>query len=72
MRTTIDIDRDLLERAKAALDAPTYKATIEKALEDVVERGALHRAVDELKGSDLSWDLDELLAYRRLGHGDAA
>lgn len=72
MRTTIEIDRRMLERAKRALEAKTYKQAIERALQQAIRQADLRRLVDELEGSDLSWDVDELLAYRRLGHGDAA
>lgn len=72
MRTTIEIDRRMLERAKRALDAKTYKQAVERALEQAIQQADLRQLVDELEGSDLTWDLDELLAYRRLGRGDAA
>lgn len=37
-RTTIEIDEDLLERAKRALGCPTTRATIEEALRRVAEQ----------------------------------
>jgi Arc/MetJ family transcription regulator len=36
-RTTIEIDEELLVRARRALDAPTTRATVEEALRRVVE-----------------------------------
>ena len=41
-RTTIEIDQQLLERAKRALDCPTTRATVEEAL-----RRAAEQAEDE-------------------------
>jgi Arc/MetJ family transcription regulator len=37
-RTTIEIDEDLLERAKRALGRPTTRATIEEALRRAAEQ----------------------------------
>lgn len=36
-RTTIEIDEDLLERAKRALGSPTTRATVEEALRRAAE-----------------------------------
>ncbi|CAN5280459.1 hypothetical protein BH20GEM2_BH20GEM2_19030 [soil metagenome] len=72
MRTTIDIDRDRLERAKRALAARTYKEAIERSLDDAIRKAEMRRIVDELKGSDVTWDVEELLAYRRRGRDDAS
>ena len=36
-RTTIEIDEDLLERAKRALGEPTTRATVEEALRRAVQ-----------------------------------
>jgi Arc/MetJ family transcription regulator len=36
-RTTIEIDEDLLERAKRALGEPTTRATVEEALRRTVQ-----------------------------------
>lgn len=41
-RTTIEIDQQILERAKRALDCPTTRATVEEAL-----RRAAEQAEDE-------------------------
>ena len=69
MRTTVDLDRSLLERAKKALGTATYREAITRALEEAVARADLRRLVDQLEGSDATWDLDALLSYRRLEHG---
>lgn len=71
MRTTVDLDRELLERAKAALGTSTYREAITRALEEAVSRAELRVLVDDLAGSDVTWGLEELLSYRRVerGHG---
>lgn len=43
-RTTIEIDQQLLDRAKRALDLPTTRATVEEAL-----RRAAEQAEDEFE-----------------------
>ena len=43
MRTTLDLDEDLLAQAQAATGAPTKTATIEIALRMVVQREAGRR-----------------------------
>jgi|GEM_PF-2772730 len=70
MRTTLDIDRDLLERAKAALGAATYTEAIERSLSRAVEQAELDSLLESLKGEDLVWSLDEMRAYRHKAHGD--
>ncbi len=70
MRTTIDIDRDRLERAKRALAARTYKEAIERSLDGAIRQAEVRRVVDELEGSDVTWEVEELLAYRRRGRDD--
>jgi len=70
MRTTLDIDRDLLERAKAALGAATYTETIERSLSRTVDQAELDALLESLKGEDLVWSLDEMRAYRHAAHGD--
>lgn len=72
MRTTLDIERELLEKAQRVLGASTYRETVERALGEVVERGEVRRILEEVEGSDPTWDLDELLAFRRLDRGDAS
>ncbi|HUG39539.1 MAG TPA: type II toxin-antitoxin system VapB family antitoxin [Longimicrobiales bacterium] len=72
MRTTVDLDRKLLERAKRALGTPTYREAITRALEEAIARADMRALLDRLAGSDATWDLDELFAYRRLGDGDPA
>jgi hypothetical protein len=68
MRITVDLHRALLERAKEALGTATYPKAITPALEEAVSRADQRRLLDELEGSDATWDLDALLSYRRLEH----
>ncbi|MEX1256723.1 MAG: hypothetical protein WEG36_03790 [Gemmatimonadota bacterium] len=72
IRTTVDLDRELLERAKEALDAPTYREAITRALEEAVSRIELRRLLESVEGSDLAWDLDALLAHRRAERGHSS
>ena len=72
VRTTLDLDRGLLEKAKAALGAPTFTAAIETALRDAVERAETREAWGALIGSELSWEgVADLLEFRR-AHGGRA
>lgn len=71
MRTTVDLDRDLLNRAKEALGTTTYREAITVALEEAVSRADVRSLLDELEGSDAVWDLEELTSYRRAVRGDA-
>ncbi|HKJ93933.1 MAG TPA: type II toxin-antitoxin system VapB family antitoxin [Longimicrobiales bacterium] len=72
MRTTLNLDRDLLERAKAALGAATYTETIERSLAEAIARADVERKLDAVRGRDLVWSLGELQAYRRQARGDTA
>lgn len=72
MRTTLDLDRELLERAKKSLDARSFKEAIERALKEAVARAEAREGWDELMGSELSWEgVDELLEHRRRYGGRA-
>ena len=65
MRTTLDLDRELLERARDSLGVSTFTEAIELALRRAVEQEDAAAAWFELKGSDLSWEsVDDLLEYR--------
>lgn len=61
MRTVIDLDEDLLERARRELGTTTKKDTIHEALRLVAERSARLQAVQELMSIDRDWTgiLDE-------------
>lgn len=72
MRTTLDLDRELLERAKEVLGAESFTEAIETALRAAVARTEARAAWEALVGSDLSWEsVDELLEYRRERGGRA-
>lgn len=69
MRTTLDLDRTLLEEAKEALGAASFTEAIETALREAVARTRHRKAWDELIGSGRSWEsVDDLLEHRR-SHG---
>ena len=66
VRTTLDLDRTLLEKATSALGAKSYTAAIETALREAVARAEARDGWAALMGSDLSWDsVDELLEFRK-------
>ena len=66
MRTTLDLDRELLEKAKEKLGAKTYTDAIEAALRAVVSKSDALAAWDALAGSELSWpSLDEYFEFKR-------
>jgi Arc/MetJ family transcription regulator len=66
MRTTLDLDRDLLDRAKKALGASSYTEAIETALKAAIGRSDAATAWESLAGAELSWSsVDDLLDHRR-------
>jgi hypothetical protein len=72
IRTTVDLDRKLLDRAKEALDVPTYREAITRALEEAVARAEVRGLLSDVERSDVTWEVGELLAYRRLRRGNAS
>jgi putative antitoxin of VapBC-like toxin-antitoxin system len=72
MRTTFDIDRTLLERARAALGVATYREAVVRSLEEAIHRADVLKILDGIEASDLTWDLAELLTYRRQSSGHTA
>jgi len=69
MRTTLDIDRELLDQARAALGAATYTATIERALSEAIAGAEMEAVLESVRGDDLVWSLEDLQAHRRMGRG---
>ena len=66
MRTTLDLDRGLLESARVALGTDTLTETIETALREVIDRARNRRAWDGWIGSEVSWEsVEELREWRR-------
>ena len=55
MKTVIDLDEDLLDRARRELGTTTKKDTIHEALRLVAERSARLDAVRELLSIDRDW-----------------
>ena len=55
MRTVIDLDESLLDRARRELGTTTKKDTIHEALRLVAERGARLEAVQQLLAIDRDW-----------------
>ena len=55
MKTVVDLDQDLLDRARRELGTTTKKDTIHEALRLVAERGARLQAVQELLSVDRDW-----------------
>jgi Arc/MetJ family transcription regulator len=55
MKTVIDLDEDLLNRARRELGTATKKDTIHEALRLVAERGARLDAIQELMSIDRDW-----------------
>lgn len=71
MRTTLDIDRTLLDRAKAALGVTTYTEAIERSLDQAIAGAELEALIESVQGEDLVWSLEELHAYRHMGRGQS-
>ena len=55
MRTVIDLDEELLDRARRELGTTTKKDTIHAALRLVAERSARLAAIEELLSIDRDW-----------------
>jgi Arc/MetJ family transcription regulator len=64
MRTNIDIDDELLEKAAKALGTKTKKATVEAALEQVIRRHAQSRVLELYGTVEWEGDLDEMRRSR--------
>ncbi|QND14614.1 type II toxin-antitoxin system VapB family antitoxin [Rhizobium leguminosarum] len=58
MRTNIDIDDALLDAAMTATGLATKKATVEQALQNLVERHRRGNAIANLAGIGWDGDLD--------------
>jgi len=64
MRTNVEIDEELMQRAIKASGKPTKKATVEEALRLVVQLDRQARAIRELWGIGWEGNLDEMRASR--------
>ena len=67
MRTTVEIDRELLAEAMRLLGTRTKRETIQRALEKVVREGRRQLLRRKLGNTDLALDLDELERLREEG-----
>ena len=67
MRTTVEIDRELLAEAMRLLGVRTKRETIQRALEEVVREGRRQLLRRKLGNTDLALDLDELERLREEG-----
>lgn len=65
VKTTLNLDRDLLERARETLGARSFTEAIETALRQAIERSDVQVAWEALVGSELSWEsVDDLIDHR--------
>jgi len=69
MRTTIDIDHDLLAAAMDATGLATKKATVEEALRRLVRRHRQIQAIADMTGLGWAGDLDAMREGRSLDQG---
>jgi hypothetical protein len=65
MKTTIDVDRQMAERAAKLLGTETLKDTVNAALRDVVARDARRRLVARVRDGTLPVPTPEELARLR-------
>jgi Arc/MetJ family transcription regulator len=65
MRTTLDIDHDLLEEAKALSGSESKKETVETALKEYIRRRKARKLLDLEGRVELSYGVSELLKRRR-------
>jgi len=65
MKTTLDIDTDLLNQAKEALGVATIKETVRASLEAVVRRRKLQALADSFGAVPFDMTLEDLRAQRR-------
>ena len=67
MKTTVDIDTELLEQAKQVLNTRTIKATVDRSLEAVIRQGAFERLAAAAGSVDLDLTIGSLRRQRRRG-----
>jgi Arc/MetJ family transcription regulator len=65
MKTTIDIDQQLLSKAQKALGTGTIKGTVEASLRSVVRQRQLQELADSLGTIQLELTPESLRAQRR-------
>lgn len=55
MKTTIDIDQNLLRAAQKALGTDSIKGTVERSLRTVIQHNRLQSFADALGATDKNW-----------------
>lgn len=65
MKTTIEIDQQLLRQAQKTLGTESIKGTVEASLRSVIQRGQLQKLADALGTIPLDLTPDRLRAQRR-------
>jgi Arc/MetJ family transcription regulator len=65
MKTTIDIDQDLLRRAQRALGTDSIKGTVEESLRSVIQHRQLQELADALGTIPLDLTTAQLRRQRR-------
>ena len=64
MKTTIELDQNLLRQAQKTLGTDTIKGTVEASLRTVIQRGQLQQLADALGTISLDLTLDRLRRQR--------
>ena len=64
MRTDIDLDDGLVDRAMAVTGLPTKRAVVEEALRRLIRASDQKTAISEMRGLDWEGDLDALRSAR--------
>jgi Arc/MetJ family transcription regulator len=65
MRTTLTIDEELLDEAKAVSGAKTKRETIEKALREFIRRKKAMKLLDLEGKVELSYTVEDLIERRK-------
>jgi Arc/MetJ family transcription regulator len=65
MRTTLSIDEELLDEAKAVSGAKTKKEAIEKALREFIRRKKAMKLLDLEGKIELSYTVEDLIERRK-------
>jgi len=72
MKTTIDIDQQLLRKAQRSLGTDTIKGTIEASLRSVIQQSQLQNLADALGTIPLDLPVDQLKQQRRKRTADVS
>jgi Arc/MetJ family transcription regulator len=65
MKTTIELDQNLLRQAQKALGTDTIKGTVEASLRTVIQRGQLQQLADALGTIPLDFTTPDRLRRQR-------